>query len=179
MEKSAARLIIKERLAKLDNLSQKSEAICEAVKGVNLDAKTILLYKALSKEVNVDSLIDYYLENSRVFLPKVKGDKMVLVEIDKNTQYEIGPFNIKEPYGLEIKPEDIKIDVCITPLLGFDESLNRIGKGKGYYDKFFEVNNCKKIGVAFEAQKIEDVEFSKLDVALDMVITEDKIYANN
>ncbi len=179
MDKQSARLIIKDRLNKATDLLAKSEVICTKLKNINLDAKSILLYKALNKEVNVNSLIEYYLDTSKVFLPKVKGDDMVLVEITKDTKYSLGPFNIQEPIGKELNVEDVDIDVCITPLLGFDDNLNRIGKGKGYYDKFFAKSNCKKIGVAFEIQKISDVIFEKHDVKLDMVITEDKIYANN
>ena len=179
MEKPQARLVIKERLSNLLDKDAKSAKIVEKIEDLNLDAKSILLYKALKSEVNVDALINYYLEKARVYLPKIKGDEMVIVEVDKSTTYNTGAFSILEPCGKEINAEEAKIDICITPLLGFDESLNRLGKGKGYYDRFFAKCKCKKIGVAFEAQKVDAIECSNYDVKLDMVVSEDRIYANN
>ena len=179
MEKAEARRTIRDRLSNLLDKDVKSQQIVEKIENLKLDAKSILLYKALKSEVNVDALIDSFSKLAKVYLPKVKGDEMVIVEIDKNTKYEIGPFSISEPVGKEIKAEDAKIDLCITPLLGFDESLNRLGKGKGYYDRFFAKCKCKKIGVAFEAQKLDQIECSDYDIKLDMIVSEDRIYANN
>lgn len=179
MDKQSARLLIREKLRTLDNKQNLSTTICQKIKGLNMKGKSILLYKALPSEVNVDELISTYLDSFDVYLPKVKGDEMVLIKIDKNTEYEIGAFNIKEPKGKELNPIDVDIDICITPLLGFDESLNRLGKGKGYYDRFFAKCNCRKIGVAFEAQKVDSIDADKFDVKLDMIVTEGNVYANN
>ena len=179
MEKQSARLLIRERLRTLDNKQILSDMICKKIKGLNMKGKSILLYKALESEVNVDELIKMYMNTFDVYLPKVKGDQMVLIKIDENTKYSVGAFNISEPIGKELDPKDVNIDVCITPLLGFDESLNRLGKGKGYYDRFFAKCNCKKIGVAFEAQKVDAIDVDKFDKKLDLVVTEEKVYANN
>ena len=179
MKKEEARKIVRQNLASFLKKDEASKIICQKIKDMDLQFKSIFLYKALFSEVNVDELIDLYKDNHIVYLPKVKGDDMVLIKVDCDTKYEIGPFNILEPIGDEISPSEAQIDVCITPLLGFDENLNRIGKGKGYYDKFFSKCKCKKIGVAFETQKIDNVEMDTHDVPLDLIITEDRIYANN
>ena len=179
MDKIQSRKVIREKLALLENKDILSKAICEKVKALNLDCKSILLYSALKSEVNVDELISYYMSKCDIYLPKVKGEDMVIVKVDKDTKYEIGPFGIKEPIGKEIQPIDAKIDVCITPLLGFDKNLNRLGKGKGYYDKFFAKCDTRKIGVAFEAQKLDSIDSDEYDKKLDMIITEENIYENN
>ena len=179
MEKNQSRQIIRNKLALLEDKAQKSSIICKKIIALNLDCNSIMLYKALASEVNVDELIEFYLDKKDVYLPKVKGEDIVLIKIDKNTKYESGAFNIKEPIGEEISIDKASIDVCITPLLGFDESLNRLGKGKGYYDRFFAKCKTKRIGVAFEAQKLDAIDADKHDIKLDLVLTEENTYANN
>ena len=179
MDKLQSRKLVKDKLELLNDKDLLSKAICKKVQALNLDCKSVMLYSALASEVNVDKLIEYFIPKCDVYLPKVKGNEIVVIKVDKYTPYTIGAFGIKEPTGKEIKPEDAKIDVCITPLLGFDESLNRLGKGKGYYDKFFAKCNARKIGVAFEVQKLDAIDTNPYDVKLDMVITEDRIYENN
>ena len=142
--------------------------------------KSVLLYKALSYEVDVDELINKYLLERDVYLPKVQGDDMCIVKIDKDTKYIKGAFSIQEPEGELIKPEDVNIDLCITPLLGFDTSLNRLGKGKGYYDRFFAKSKpMTKLGVAFSVQKVDRIDAEPHDIKLDFIVTEESIYENN
>ena len=95
-----------------------------------------------------------------------------------STTIKLNNYNIPEPVdGIEIKND--KIEVVFLPLLAFDQNGNRVGYGKGFYDKFLA--DCKpetiKIGLSFfEAEtKISDV--FKDDVALDYSVTPQKIYS--
>jgi len=94
-----------------------------------------------------------------------------------NTKIKINKYFIPEPVdGIEV-PE-LKIDVIFVPLLAFDESGNRIGYGKGFYDRF--LSKCKsdsiKVGVSFfEAEKQINHTFDT-DIKLDYCITPNKIY---
>lgn len=68
-------------------------------------------------------------------------------------------------------------DVIIVPMLGFDKKLHRLGYGAGYYDKFLLAQpKAKKIGVCFEVGKVTKLPSEPHDIALDMIITEDKVY---
>lgn len=94
-----------------------------------------------------------------------------------NTKFKKNEYNIPEPVdGLEVPVT--KIDVVFVPLLAFDIKGNRVGYGKGFYDKFLA--NCKpeiiKIGLSFfEAEdKIEDI--SDNDIQLDFCVTPNKLY---
>jgi 5-formyltetrahydrofolate cyclo-ligase len=94
-----------------------------------------------------------------------------------NTKFKKNEYNIPEPVdGLEVPVT--KIDVVFVPLLAFDVKGNRVGYGKGFYDKF--LSNCKpetiKIGLSFfEAEKnIEDV--SENDIRLNYCVTPENIY---
>jgi 5-formyltetrahydrofolate cyclo-ligase len=68
-------------------------------------------------------------------------------------------------------------DVVIVPMLGFDESLQRIGYGGGYYDKFLASQlKAQKIGVCFEQCKLNHVPAEPHDVPLNVIVTEERIY---
>ena len=76
-------------------------------------------------------------------------------------------------------PAAPRFDVVVVPALGFDpRTLHRIGYGGGYYDKFLATQpQAKKIGVCFEAGKLEQSPIEPHDVRLDLVITEAKAYS--
>ena len=91
----------------------------------------------------------------------------------------VNPWGILEPSGEnqeKIEPE--KIDLVIIPLLIFDKNGNRVGYGKGFYDRFLQQCNPKtlKIGVCLEEpiEMIEDV--NEFDIKMDFCITPIKIY---
>ena len=80
--------------------------------------------------------------------------------------------------GIEITPE--KLDVIFIPLLGFDKQGNRVGYGKGYYDRF--LHQCKpealKIGLSFfEAETTLIQDTTEHDVPLDVCVTPTQVYS--
>lgn len=92
-------------------------------------------------------------------------------------------FGILEPHETDdnvIDPEHL--DCVFVPLVAFDKQGNRLGMGKGYYDKTFEfrLNESHKkpllIGLGYEFQKTELIEQKEWDVPLDAVITQKHIY---
>ena len=108
----------------------------------------------------------------RVFVPKIVKGKLISIEINKETPLLKNSWGIKEPAGND--DCDIKdFDLIITPLLYSDQLGNRVGYGKGFYDRFFsEINpDAAKIGVSFfpPNETIEDV--SAYDVPLNYLVT--------
>lgn len=70
-----------------------------------------------------------------------------------------------------------EFDVVIVPMLGFDTSLQRVGYGGGYYDRFLAgQHGARKIGVCYEAGKVEQIPIEPHDIPLDMIITESHTY---
>ena len=70
------------------------------------------------------------------------------------------------------------IDIVITPLVGFDSNMNRLGMGKGFYDRMIEANNKTKfVGVTHEVQKFENIPCDTWDKKLDLIISEKNVYA--
>lgn len=124
-------------------------------------------------EVETKLFLNYFFENKiRVFVPKIVKGKLISIEITKETPLIESAWGIKEPAG----NEDCGVndfDIIITPLLYADQSGNRVGYGKGFYDRFFsEINtNAVKIGVSFfpPNETVEDV--SEFDVPLNYLVT--------
>jgi 5-formyltetrahydrofolate cyclo-ligase len=70
-----------------------------------------------------------------------------------------------------------QFDAVIVPMLGFDDNLNRIGYGAGYYDKFLATQqNAIKIGVCFEIGKLDIINIESHDITMDAVVSEGAIY---
>ena len=61
--------------------------------------------------------------------------------------------------------------VTVTPLLGADKNLNRLGKGKGYYDRYFAKVKTLRIGLAFDEQIVDDIPCEETDKALDILVS--------
>jgi len=139
------------------------------------------LFLSIEEKKEVDtSLILSILQgkDKNVILSKMVNDsELQHFLLTDNTLIKKNNWNVPEPVdGIEISPE--KIEVVFIPLLAFDKLGNRVGYGKGYYDKFLKLCNPNviKIGVSFfEAEeKIKDCYDN--DVALDYCITPKKTY---
>ncbi len=64
-------------------------------------------------------------------------------------------------------------------MVGFDERLNRIGYGKGFYDKYLSDYKGLKIGLAFSTQKYHHLPTDQYDIKMDIIVTENKVYKQN
>lgn len=82
-----------------------------------------------------------------------------------------GRFHIMEPMG-EVPLRETEPFVLV-PGLGFDKKGNRMGYGKGFYDRYFaRFPSCRKIGAAFETQLMEKIPSQSHDIVMDFVVTE-------
>lgn len=132
------------------------------------------IYLAYGKEVDVTSLMTR--EDISCCVPKTFSDhSMVFYQVDQDTVYEKSSYGIREPKAaLEIQKN--QIDVMIIPMVVFDEQRNRMGHGKGFYDRYLKDYQGLKIGVAFECQKAEKLIIQPHDIPMDLIITEDAVY---
>lgn len=145
-----------------------------------INSKVIALYKNLESEVSTDELIDYSLDNKKVvLLPKACENGLDFYKITKDEKLFKSDFGVKEPLeNSNNKLDKNKIDLIIIPGICFDVSKNRLGFGKGYYDKYLENTNIKSIALAFEEQIIKNkvLPISKYDVKVNKIITEENMY---
>lgn len=160
----------------------KSEQIADRICDVKefADAKSVLIYASYNNEVETDKLIlKAMLMGKEIYMPKVDGDDMDFYRVFSLDELEEGAFGIREPYDIEhFKFEQGENTVCIMPLAAFDNAGNRVGYGKGYYDKYLSRTNVNTlIGLAFECQKTsETIIADEFDKKLNYVITEKTIY---
>lgn len=133
-------------------------------------AKTILLYSPLPDEVDVSPLLET-LRGKTLLLPKVTGEAtMELRRYTSAHDMGTGAFGISEPTG-EAYAETSEIDVAIVPGMAFDRKGHRLGRGKGYYDRFLASRaRIYKIGVCFGFQLVESVPTDAFDVKMDEVM---------
>lgn len=139
------------------------------------EAQTILLYHALPDEVNTSLLLEQLsnrrMGNKRIALPVVTGDILILKEYIPEMM-ESGYNKILEPSTQDVI-DPSEIDLAIIPGVAFDKAGNRMGRGKGFYDKLLPYIKCTTVGLAFDFQMVERIPCEEFDKPLDMVITED------
>ncbi|MGN0981345.1 MAG: 5-formyltetrahydrofolate cyclo-ligase [Candidatus Limivicinus sp.] len=137
-------------------------------------AETVMLYRAVKGEVSLQGL-----SGKRFVWPLCigEGEMIALLPADESA-WQKGYCGIPEPVrerSGEIAPEEIDLVIC--PCTAFDARCQRMGMGKGFYDRFLP--RCKKarfVEVAFEAQKTESLPVTPWDVTMDAVVTEKEVY---
>lgn len=175
MDKQKLRKEIRARLAETTDKDEQSRAITEKLLACVLPEGSVCIYNSLSSEVNTEGLIKEFFKTREVYLPVVDGDDILLVRLDKDMQYVEAKWGIMEPSGERLRPEDVNPEITVTPLLGADKELNRLGKGKGFYDRYFEKVKTLKIGLAFREQFVEKIPSDEWDKRLDMLVLPDRI----
>ena len=133
---------------------------------------TILLYFALPDEVPTQKLLDQLVEQGKtVLLPRVISDTdMELRCYTGRHDLQTGAYGIMEPTG-ELFTDYPSIDVAIVTGMAFDTEGHRLGRGKGYYDRFLaRVPNLYKVGLCFSWQIVDCVPSDEYDVVMDKVV---------
>jgi 5-formyltetrahydrofolate cyclo-ligase len=175
-EKKAIRKQIREKKKdySLEEKERKSELIFNQIEKLDAfrKAEIILAYWSMDDEVFTHRFIQKHQNDKKIILPVVEGDNLILKEFTGLSNLKISKhFGIGEPEGKEFNQSD-KIDVIIVPGVAFDKSLNRLGRGKAYYDKLLKNTQALKIGVCFDFQKLESVPVNKYDVQMDLIIAD-------
>ena len=159
--------------------AEKSQAACRRL--VDLPeiraARAILLYIPLPDELDIWPALHAFQSNGkRVILPKCRPREreIICIEIaDFQKDLARGTFNILEPKGENGIGLD-EIDAIVAPARAFDHAANRLGRGAGYYDRFFIRTglDALKCGIAFDCQIFPAVPMLPHDVPVDLVVTE-------
>ena len=180
MNKSKIRnKIIKIRKKKFDKDSQINlNKFISFLKIDKLNLKNIGGYYPTNYEIddlNVLNLLEK--KNFKISLPIIKkNNQMNFYSWSRNDLLKINKFGIPEPVQTEI----IYPDILLVPLVAYDSSLNRLGYGGGYYDRYIKkiekIKKVIKIGLAFSFQKISSIPIDQYDQRLDFIVTEKEIY---
>ena len=140
-------------------------------------------YYPSNYEVNILKFLEVASKkNFRITLPVIKPpNKMSFQSWFFQEPLYINQFGILEPKNSKKK---VIPDLIMVPLVAFDNRLNRIGYGKGYYDRSLKkTNKIKKnaisLGIAYSFQKCQKIPTNKHDFKLDYIFTEKGIISSN
>ena len=132
-------------------------------------ADTVMLYSALPDEVQTQAFLEKWHLKKHIILPTVVGDDIIPVAYGKDTAFAVGDFNILEPQN---EPYTGGFDLIIVPGVAFDRKGNRLGRGRGYYDRFLcQHLDVKRIGICFDFQLVDEVPAEDFDIRMDEVIS--------
>lgn len=138
------------------------------------EATSIASYYPIGSEVLTQSIMQDILSRGvKLSLPKIINDMLEYRQITDFTQMEIGKFDIPEPR------EDAKlvdhIDVILVPALGLSKNGNRIGYGRGYFDKFLAQNDVTSIALSYSKQLVGNIPTNNTDIPVNWIVTEDQV----
>jgi len=143
-------------------------------------AEIMMIYLSLVHEADTTSIVlQAWQDRKKVVAPQVSWDskQMVPVEIpDLDGDVASNQLGIREPiHGLPI-PIGL-IDLVIVPGLGFDPFGNRLGRGRGFYDRFLGKTEFKGIpcGFALESQVVPSIPAGPLDQKVRMLVTDEQV----
>lgn len=135
-------------------------------------AKTIMLYHSLPDEVYTHTFIEKWHTSKKILLPVVKGDILELRHYTGKSNLQTGAFRIEEPVGENFTSYD-EIELGIIPGVSFDRQGNRLGRGKGYYDKLLPLLDAYYIGICYGFQAREEIPSESFDRKMNEVWTEE------
>lgn len=150
-------------------------------------ATSICSYASFSSEVETESILKEALRTSKdLYIPWIKSPSELLAsKINSLNELEKSNFGIFEP-KLEIKSDSTRVfspdnaELVLVPGIAFDGKGNRLGYGKGFYDRFLAKLSSETniIALAFELQIIESIAAEKHDFRIPKIITEERIINN-
>lgn len=189
MKKEDIRILYKVKRAQLSPFlrSRKDDLLLIQFQKLLIDIPSLIMtYSPIKKlnEFDPQNITDYcYFKNpgQQLFYPVIMEGKsqakLTSVIVDDDTVFKTNKYGIEEPVeGIDMFPSEI--DLVIVPLLSFDKKGNRVGYGKGYYDRFLKRcrKDCLKIGFSYFDPIDQVDDLNKFDVKLDYGITPDAIY---
>lgn len=136
------------------------------------EAHTLLLYSTLPDEVPTQQLLDLLTAAGKtVVLPRVvSATDMELRRYTGRGDLQPGAFGIMEPTGA-LFDDYGQIDVAVVPGMAFDNDGHRLGRGKGYYDRFLrQLPSAYKLGLCFSWQLVDHVPTDEHDIPMDDVV---------
>ena len=185
-DKAALRQAARKQRAALtpEYIEESSERIAELIRRSEYwkSSQRVALYAAFDSEVRTSSLArDAWTTGKIVGFPRVEQHGDMLIFHDVQSWEELQPTSgsrwaIPEPAEAAPVIEPADFDLWIVPGVAFDAAGNRLGYGKGFYDRALAVAQLSavKIGIAFEAQLVGSIPTSDHDIRMDHVVTESR-----
>ncbi len=164
IKKKKQQLTDNEKEIEAANVFEKIEALPEFI-----NAHNIIIYWSMPDELPTHNFIIRWSKKKTMLLPVVKGEDMLIKPFSTKEELKQGSLGIWEP---DTQKEYLNsIDLVIVPGVAFDRDKSRLGRGKGYYDRYFINKRIVKIGVCFDFQLLESIPIDSFDIKMDKVVT--------
>lgn len=138
-------------------------------------ASCVAIYHAIPGEVQTASFIEKWYTKKKILLPVIEGDDLRLLPYTGSESLKAGVFGILEPIRTDLSIAENDIDLIVVPGVAFDRERNRMGRGKGYYDRLLSTLQAPKAGICFGFQLLPSIPVEPFDKKMDLVITEEEI----
>ena len=133
-------------------------------------ADRIMMYHSLPDELYTHDFLRKWSGKKRFYLPRINGVDLEVLPYEES-RLELGTFHIEEPSGNEITdPEEI--EMVVVPAVAYDRKGRRLGRGKGFYDRFLKTTKATKVGIGYEFQLVDELPSEPHDIPMDIVITQ-------
>ncbi|WP_448901646.1 5-formyltetrahydrofolate cyclo-ligase [Eubacterium sp.] len=184
-DKKELRSYIKSKRKTIENKAEKDSLIAQNL--LSLDeikkADTVLCYISLDDEIYTDEIVRVLLDSGkRVGAPYCvdNNGNMDFYYITDFDDLRIQSFGVREPV-LEKCEKITSFDnaVIILPGLCFDKNGNRLGYGKGYYDRFLQIHSLISVGLCYNSLIVKKVPTDMYDKKADIIVTENDIIKTN
>ena len=153
------------------------EAVCDRLfaSGLLEGRPSVNVYRSMGAELGTESLIRRLIaEGFSVSVPVTEGTEMSAVTVDETTRYRRGGFGIEEPVS-GARADKQSIGLVLVPGLAFSERGDRIGYGKGCYDRFLQGMNAMRIGLCYDFQLVRELPREDFDIPMDVIVTDKRI----
>ena len=187
MNKPEFRKLAIQRRDAIPGSDRKSELIFERLKKIAefQSAQHILVYLGIGSEVQTRAIVQQILDDAdrSCYIPYCVGDSLQIFRLSDWQQLEPKSFGVLEPKDEQIKsvPTDDSflvesIELAIIPGVAFDRDLNRIGYGRGYFDRFLQnrIPHAHRMALAFDDQVVAKVPTDEFDLPMHRIVTESK-----
>lgn len=159
----------------LQNLSEEVISTLELTE-VFQNAKVVLAYYSMSDEVNTHEWIKRHHWQKQFLLPMVNNSELVLKRYVSEESMLTSGFGIEEPLGNTFPEQEYdKIDLVIVPGVAFDRTLNRMGRGKGFYDRLLPKIKAPKMAICFDFQVFDRIPANQGDIKMNMIVCQNEI----
>jgi 5-formyltetrahydrofolate cyclo-ligase len=178
-------ILLKKRISMSDNeWTLKSAAIIENLNKLSefKSASVIHTYVSMDERKEVDThnlILNLLTAEIKVIVPVTdfKSDELKHSELTSYDNLKLNKWGVLEPSSINSYKGNINL--ILVPLLAGDEQFNRLGYGKGYYDRFLKTTNAKKIGLLFDEFLLNEIPTDDFDEKLDILITDKMILRRN
>ena len=172
-----------------DSIAESSLAICKTLCAMQpfRRAQSIAIYLANFGEVDCGAFMGQMIARGKsLYAPILRKNRLLFAPLHPDTPLHTNRFGIAEPVYKTIQLRTpSQLDVVITPLIAFDDELNRLGMGGGYYDRSFAFKKRRRhwrrplmIGLGYSFQRVTTLSPQYWDVPIDVAITEKESYGS-